>query len=284
MRDTRASLVAVLAIALGGIFVSHAPAARAQFVGGGSVSGGGGGGGSFSGGAVSSGIELDETYTLCSDPLALSWDTDENTGLQRSAADEVTMCLGGQNNVKHGANRTDFYDSTGTIDGSIYRDASVSIFAILNTSLGGLFLSSTTAALGSQGNRTAYQSAAVFSDSMTSGASGTAQQTIYGEGLRSVNRQQSITVADNGGGTAPTDTTAPTSEHVEVTCNDTDGCTYQPGETSVPDGSQATVCNMSANTVTISDSAGIVEARGTVALAQNECADCTYTGAIWSCR
>ena len=56
---------------------------------------GGGGGTTFTGGPLSAALELDETNTTCASTLALSWDTDENMGFQRSAADSLKMCLAG---------------------------------------------------------------------------------------------------------------------------------------------------------------------------------------------
>lgn len=52
------------------------------------------GGGSFSGGTLTSPLSLDGTNTACSDPLALRWANDTNTGLQRSAADTIDACVG----------------------------------------------------------------------------------------------------------------------------------------------------------------------------------------------
>jgi hypothetical protein len=54
-----------------------------------------GGGTAFAGGPLSAALELDESNTTCASTLALSWDTDENMGFQRSAADSLKMCLAG---------------------------------------------------------------------------------------------------------------------------------------------------------------------------------------------
>lgn len=61
----------------------------------GRVFGSTGGGGTFVGGTLTAPLILSAANTLCSESLALTWTGDENTGLQRSAADTVTWCLNG---------------------------------------------------------------------------------------------------------------------------------------------------------------------------------------------
>lgn len=111
---------------------------------------------------------------------------------------------------------------------------------------------------------------------------------MYGSGAIGVptTGQQAITIADSGGGGAATDSTSPSSSHIEITCNDADGCTWTPGETTVVDGWTVTAINVSAaNVVTIADSAGVVRARGgSIAMSASDSVTCSYTGSIWSCR
>lgn len=61
----------------------------------GSASGGGGGGGSFTGGTLTSQLLLDATNTLCSQTLSLAFAGDTDTGLQRAAANTLSICVGG---------------------------------------------------------------------------------------------------------------------------------------------------------------------------------------------
>jgi len=96
-----------------------------------------------------------------------------------------------------------------------------------------------------------------------------------------------LTIADNGAGTPALDTTSPASmtRHELITCNDANGCTRQPGETNAKRGDRFLISNRSANTVTITDSAGIVRARGgSLALSQYDTAECVYEVDQWACR
>jgi hypothetical protein len=79
-----------LALALA--LLLSAGAAHAQFLGGGSI-GGGGAGATFTGGTLSTPLVLDATETLCSAALSLAFEGDTNMGLQRAAADTLSVCL-----------------------------------------------------------------------------------------------------------------------------------------------------------------------------------------------
>lgn len=62
----------------------------------GTSGGGGGGGGTFTGGTLTSGLNLDDTNDLCSETLAQAYANDLNTGRQRLGADADQMCVGGK--------------------------------------------------------------------------------------------------------------------------------------------------------------------------------------------
>lgn len=110
---------------------------------------------------------------------------------------------------------------------------------------------------------------------------------VHGGGAFGPNAAAAVTIADDGAGTSPTDTTTPSSSLMSITCNDANGCNYNPGESSL--GSTTLwmifICNVGAsNTVTINDTAGVVEVRSgaSVALpAGGGCVGAVYTGSIW---
>lgn len=94
-----------------------------------------------------------------------------------------------------------------------------------------------------------------------------------------------ITIADNGGGTAAAHTALPTGGLVEVTCSDANGCTWLITETSAQDGQYHTICNISANTLTMTHSAGqqLLTGAADVALGAQDCMAVTYssTSSAW---
>lgn len=148
----------------------------------------------------------------------------------------------------------------------------------------GKLLGPSIGGVGAQSDRTAAQPAACFYDNGT-----TSTLCGYGSGAFGIpsGTQHQVTIADSGGAGVATSTTVPVSSHVEVTCNDADGCDYSPGEASVVDGWRVRLCNTSAaNVVTIQESAGVVAVQGaatSITLNTMECASCTYTGTSWGC-
>jgi hypothetical protein len=69
---------------------------------------------------------------------------------------------------------------------------------------------------------------------------------------------QPVTIADDTvGASQPTDTTAPTSAIVQVTCNDGDGCNYNFGEGSASVGDILIIINVGANAVDIDEAGDI---------------------------
>lgn len=87
----RALILALLCVVGLGVLT-----ARAQFVGGGSISGGGGGGGG--GGpatSLASGATLSSANDECSETLALAWGSDTDSGLQYLTTGTWQMCVDG---------------------------------------------------------------------------------------------------------------------------------------------------------------------------------------------
>lgn len=78
-----------------------------------------------------------------------------------------------------------------------------------------------------------------------------------------------VTIADSGGVGAATSTlTSPVGTHYAYTCSDADGCELTLGETGVVTGQMIIITNRSANTLTVKDTAGALEASGDAALGQ----------------
>lgn len=93
---------------------------------------------------------------------------------------------------------------------------------------------------------------------------------------------QSVSVADDGAGTAASATIAPASGCVAlVTCNDANGCNITIGETSINNGQYLTVVNVSTNTVNMADTAGVSEAAGAAALGQWDSISYVYATDRW---
>jgi hypothetical protein len=89
------------------------------------------------------------------------------------------------------------------------------------------------------------------------------------------------TIASNGGGTPATLTLTPTASYVTLTCNDSDGCTITMGESGIPNGMSVLIVNVSSNATTFSDSAGVSELTGTIALAQWQTLALEYVTDRW---
>jgi hypothetical protein len=106
-----------------------------------------------------------------------------------------------------------------------------------------------------------------------------AQTRTVASTLRLVVSSQSI--ADNGGGTAAAGGVTPSASYVSLTCLDADGCTVTLSETGARDGFVLTVVNVGSNTATFSDSSGVQEIGGSVALGQHESLSLVYNGDRW---
>jgi hypothetical protein len=83
---------------------------------------------------------------------------------------------------------------------------------------------------------------------------------VYGGGLVTLELLQSVTIADSGDGSAGASTTAATSTRLEVTCNDADGCNYNPSSCSVTGGLLVIANVGAANTITVDSAGGAVTA------------------------
>lgn len=185
-----------------------------------------------------------------------------------------------------------FQDSAGNTEGQIVTSSGSAVVSLVQgtgTSSGAVMLIGNRALVGTTGSVASNGIAVSFGEGFnTSAGTGTTHISVYGSGALQFNTQQTVTIADDGAGTSPTDTTSPTASFVRVSCADANGCNYNPGETSVVDGWVYFISNVSssANNVTINDSAGVVSVRGgaSVVLGQNEMITCIYTNSINICE
>lgn len=94
---------------------------------------------------------------------------------------------------------------------------------------------------------------------------------------------QTVTVADNGGGTAATGTVTPTTNNIRLQCNDANGCTMSMSETGAQTGFEATIVNNTSNTATFADSAGVLEtiAGASCVMALNDSMTIFYQNSTW---
>lgn len=93
---------------------------------------------------------------------------------------------------------------------------------------------------------------------------------------------QTVTIADSGNGSAATGTITVSSNLVELTCSDADGCTVTMGETgSAADGFRVTVVNVSANAATFADTSGVTETAGSFAAGQWDSISYIYITDRW---
>lgn len=91
------------------------------------------------------------------------------------------------------------------------------------------------------------------------------------------------TCASNGGGTAAALTVTVLQTYVALTQSDPDGCALTLSETGARDGMTLTIVNVSANSATIADSAGVQETNGgtTITLAQYAATSFIYRSDRW---
>jgi hypothetical protein len=92
-----------------------------------------------------------------------------------------------------------------------------------------------------------------------------------------------VTIADDGAGTAAASTlTSPVFATYRYTCSDTDGCGLTIGETNVVDGQYLTLYNVSANAITLTASAGVLQlSTATFAMAQYQQIHLQYQSDRW---
>lgn len=93
--------------------------------------------------------------------------------------------------------------------------------------------------------------------------------------------QSGITVASDGAGTAAAFTITPTASFLNVTCNDTDGCTPTLSETGAVDGTIIRVNHLTANAVTYADTSGVSETAGAFAAGQYDTITFLYASDRW---
>lgn len=255
----------------------------------------------FSGGTLTAPLILDATQTACSSALALSWAGDLDTGLQRTAANTIALCIGGVAGLTLSASGStyslvppsggdlrlsggastgslqlkspdgeiDVLDSGDVVRSKLLPSASADrTFWRSESSGGGVLIQSATpyVRIGRVNAASSTTPSYCFADGMgTAGTSGTDLFCLFGDGAFGPALVQTVTIADDAAGTTPTDTTTPTSSAVHVTCNDANNCNYNPGESSLSSSTPwyLTIINVSAvRSVVINDTASVVEVTG----------------------
>lgn len=92
---------------------------------------------------------------------------------------------------------------------------------------------------------------------------------------------QTLTVADDGAGTAATATLTPTSQYVNCTCNDANSCAITMGEGGVQDGTVVEIISSTATACTFADTPGVSELSGALTLGQYDTLRLLYLSDRW---
>ena len=97
------------------------------------------------------------------------------------------------------------------------------------------------------------------------------------------NAPQSYTIVDTGSdSTKATQTVAPTSSYIKITCSDDDGCTITMGETGMYDGVTVNIVCLGAYACEMDEASGVTVLSGDpVSLGANDSITLRYTGAVW---
>lgn len=103
---------------------------------------------------------------------------------------------------------------------------------------------------------------------------------LFDESGAMVPQVSTLTIADDGAGTSPVGSLTPTTSYAEITCNDANGCTLNFSETGARQGQMLNLVNVSANAVTLQDSAGVTESAASV-LGQYDTAMIIYSSDRW---
>ncbi|MFI5405029.1 MAG: beta strand repeat-containing protein [Nitrososphaerales archaeon] len=112
-------------------------------------------------------------------------------------------------------------------------------------------------------------------------AGGVPATAIYTEEGNVVYLEDADTIADSGNGSPATHTLTPTSAYVELTCNDTDGCTVTMGETDMKSGTFVTITSLTANVCTFADTSGVSELSAAFSMGQYDTLMLQYIGDRW---
>lgn len=92
---------------------------------------------------------------------------------------------------------------------------------------------------------------------------------------------QTVTVADDGAGTPALVTITPTTNNIQITCNDVNGCNVTLSETGQRTGVSVRFVNMSANAVNFADTGGVSESAGAFNAGQYDSICYTYQTDRW---
>ncbi len=96
-----------------------------------------------------------------------------------------------------------------------------------------------------------------------------------------IDTPDTLTVADNGGGTNATGTLNPASGYMRCTCNDANGCDITVGETNVRDGQNLDIVCTAATACNFADTAGVTELAGAFACGQYDTLTLKYYSDRW---
>jgi hypothetical protein len=103
----------------------------------------------------------------------------------------------------------------------------------------------------------------------------------YISGLNYISVPDADTIADSGGAGEAAWALAPTASVVLATCNDADGCALTFTEVGATTGQIVHIINMSANAVSVADSAGVQETGGALSLGQYDAVSFVYATDRW---
>jgi len=97
-----------------------------------------------------------------------------------------------------------------------------------------------------------------------------------------VRTSSTLTISDDGAASSlPSATLTPDTSFCKIDCQDPDGCNVDISESGAADGAELTIVNISANTVNISDSAGVTELAGNFAMGQWDSLSLIYVTDRW---
>lgn len=264
---------------------------------------GGGGGGDpsceLTGGAdcvMTGAIRADDTATAGG---GVTYDGDTNMSMTRTAADTFGWFTDGTLRLTLSTSLLVDVDislrSSSTTRGTIsVGAASEDVYiASADASGGGVRVADSSAgsglglgvAIGARTNVAHNVKSGCFADTITA-TSGSNIVCAWGSGFFSIEQAHTLTtMADDGAGTQPSATTAPTSSYVKVTCNDASGCDYNPADTGAQDGTVLYIVSSGTNNVEINDTAGSIDVPGsTLTVAPNNIAICLYANSVYACR
>lgn len=92
---------------------------------------------------------------------------------------------------------------------------------------------------------------------------------------------QTVSVADDGAGTPALATITPTTNNIQVTCNDVHNCNITMGESAQRNGVAVRIVNMGTNSIVFADTGGVSELAGGFTAGQYDSITMTYESDRW---